>query len=552
LSRPVPRLMAALLLGAGCGDGSGPRTAIVDCDAVPPTRLLPGQMELADASEVACVRLEASTAAERYLYLAFSAAGTESREGTSAPYRLSGAGEAPPPAAGRSGQPPAVTAPAEALHTRLRSLGRDLARGGTGSALRAVPAVHQAPPVVGEERTFNVLRSAEVPGTDQDDYVQVVATARYVGTHAAIFLDDAVPTAGGYTQDDLDAIGSLFDEHIHPIGVAAFGAESDINGDGVVLVLLSDRITRLAGCGGGNVVVGLFFAVDLLPNLVGSNQAEIFYGLAPDESCGVDRDDAVSRLPTVFIHEFEHMINYGQKVLQRGSDAEDTWLDEGLASFAEELGGRLVPDERCEGNDCLTQFHRNNLVNAYRYLARQDESYLIGPRRPPLPLAQYGATWLFVRWLADHFSSEPATGTDLTRALVQTSRTGAANVEAATDLPLDRLIGEWQLANYLDDHPDLGGLTDDSRLTYTTWNLRELFGSFHDQDPQTFPDPYPLAAGVIGGDFDLSGVLRPGSGRHLELELAPLEVMTLLLADPGGEAGLPAAVAPRTLVLRLR
>ena len=236
----------------------------------------------------------------------------------------------------------------------------------------------------------------------------------------AIFLDDAAPVEGGYTQDDLDDIGGLFDDYLHPINVNAFGSETDVNGDGIVLVLLTDRVTRLADCDAGQIVVGLFFAVDLFEDLVGSNNAEIFYGLTPDAECDTSREEAIQALPSVFIHEFQHMINYGQHVIQRDGDAEDTWLDEGLSGFAEELGGRLVPNDRCLDNDCLTQFHLGNLGNSYRYLSELPDAYLIGPRQPPLPLSQYGASWLFVRWLADHFADDATLGTDLTRALVQT------------------------------------------------------------------------------------------------------------------------------------
>jgi hypothetical protein len=236
-------------------------------------------------------------------------------------------------------------------------------------------------------------------------------------------------------------------------------------------------------------VVGLFFAVDLIEDHVGSNNAEIFYGLAPNVECQVDRVEAVRALPGVFIHEFQHMINYGQHVLQRDGDAEDTWLDEGLSGMAEELGGRLVPDDRCLDNDCLTQFHSGNFVNAYQYLAQVNNAYLIGPRQPPLPLTEYGATWLFVRWLSDHFAAEPILGTDLTRALVQTTRTGAENVVNATEMPFDRLLGEWQLANYLEGHPDFEDLTLGTRFRYTSWNIREVYASFNQQDPVRFPSP---------------------------------------------------------------
>ena len=115
----------------------------------------------------------------------------------------------------------------------------------------------------------------------------------------------------------------------------------------------------------------------------------------------------------MFIHEFQHMINFNQHVLLRGGDAEDTWLNEGLSGFAEELGGREVPDARCVGNDCLTQFAIGDFSNAYDFLASLEENYLIGPATPPLPLTEYGGTWLFVRWLGDHFSGTQPLATDL-------------------------------------------------------------------------------------------------------------------------------------------
>ena len=547
----------ALAAAAGCGGPGG--EPVVDCDEVVPTALSPGQLALVDASETACLRLaEAGAGGADYLYVAYSAAGTETRDGTSAEYQLTGTGTAPPAALARPAPQGARFHPtrAQQFHDRLRALGRDLARGRAGPRVsaRKAPSAKALPPVPGEERTFNVLRSAEVSGTDPDDYVQVAGTARYVGTRAAIFLDDAAPAQGGYTQADLDAIGRLFDDYLHPIGENAFGSETDVNDDGVILVLLTDRVTRLVGCGGGSVVVGLFFAVDLFEDHVGSNNAEIFYGLTPDAECGVDRAFATERLPAVFIHEFQHMINYGQKVLLRDGDAEDTWLDEGLSGFAEELSARLVPDDRCLDDDCVTQFHRDNLINAYDYLSQQGSAYLIGPRRPPLPLTQYGATWLFVRWLSDHFADDPTLGADLTRGLVQTTRTGAENVASATGVPFDRLIGEWQLANYLEGHPDFDDLTAGTRFGYTGWNLRDIFASFNQQDPEQFPGAYPLEPeSYTGDDYLRTGVLRAGSGQHLLVEQpASGATVDLRITDPGATNALTPDVFPRTVILRLR
>lgn len=557
--RPTPLLLLALA-GAGCADGSGPGRAVLDCDEVPPTSLAPGQAEQTDASEIACLRLrEAEGTAAEYLYVAYSAATEETSAGTSVDYELTGAGGAPP-AAAATRSPGAVGAlgsgAADPLHRRLRNRERELARVRRTSGPKPEAALRATspPPTPGETRTFNVLRSASLTGQEPGDYVQVEGTARYVGSRIAIFLDRAAAAEGGYTQEDLDAVGALFDDHLHTIAVDAFGEETDVNGDGMVLVLLTPQVTRLAGCAQGHFVAGLFFAVDLFESLVGSNRAEIFYGLTPDASCGVTRTRALQVLPGVFIHEFQHMINYGQKVIVRGGEAEATWLNEGLSGFAEELGARLVPVSRCPGSDCLTQFHRENLINAYDYLMQEDSAYLIGPSDPPIRLTQYGSSWLFVRWLADHFAEDAVLGTDLTRALVTTPNTGAENVVGATGEPFARLIGEWQLASYLEGRPDLAALTEGTRFHYTSWDLSEIFGSFHAQSPGDFPRPYPIApdrAGLEG--YRTSGTLRAGSGRHVLVEPGAAGAdFDLLLTEPGGATPLPPAAAPNIILLRLR
>jgi hypothetical protein len=188
------------------------------------------------------------------------------------------------------------------------------------------------------------------------------------------------------------------------------------------------------------------------------------------------------------------------------------------------------------------------------YLAQVDSAYLIGPRQPPLPLTEYGATWLFVRWLADHFAAEPTLGTDLTRALVQTTLTGAENVVSATETPFDRLIGEWQLANYLDDHPDFEDLTAGTRFRYTSWDIREVYASFNQEDPAKFPTAYPLEPDVFtGDDYFRTGELLAGSGQHLLVEHADsASALDLLLTGPDATTALSPDVSPRTILLRLR
>jgi len=555
------RLLPLLLpLAAACGDGSGPNSGpIVDCDKAAPVQLSVGQFTAVDPTEVACVRLPAAgSAGAEYLYLAVSAASTETNAGSSTPYRLVGAAEGQLPSAAVRSRPPTAEgavrpAPVQRFHDRMRGVERTLAERARAavSASSAPATASVAPPQVGDKRTFTVLKSADAPGTSVDDYVDVTATVKHVGQKVVIYLDDDSPTTGGYTDNDILQIGGLFDDELYPIDTTAFGRESDVDGDGKVLVLLTDRVTRLAGCSTGQVVVGFFFAVDLFPDLVGSNGSEVFYGLTPDPACSVDRTRAIDLLPGVFIHEFQHMINFNQHALVRNGRAEDTWLNEGLSMFAQELGARQVPDARCSDNDCLNQFAFDNLDNSYNFLLHLDESALIGPAQPPLPLTAYGSAWLFVRWLGDHFSANEPLATDLTRKLVQTSRTGAANVQNATGEDFPTLITEWNLANYVES---LNGFTpDEERITYTSLPLRETWAAFNQQDPFDFPNVYPLAPDVTSGDYETAGNLHPGSGKHVLIDQGPGDPeLGFKITRSDGTTVLPASAAARVAVLRTR
>ena len=334
-----------------------------------------------------------------------------------------------------------------------------------------------APPSVGEERTFSVCQT-----DDCDDFVQVSATAQVVGQRVAIFLDDAAP-APGYTALDLQHVGDLFDNYLHPIDTTAFGGESDLDANEVVIVLLSARVNQLVpNCNDvGSIVAGYFFGLDLLPTLPNSNAGRDFLRArtgSGQPSCTISRDFAVETLPGVFVHEFAHMIGFNQRVLERdASDVEQTWLDEGLAHIAEELAGRLVPDAECQPlyDTCESQFLSSNLANAYLYLDDPEASFLIQPDTSGGDLSELGANWLFVRWVADHYAATQPTGVEVTRGLVQTTLRGSANIEQVTGEPFDDLVARWQLANYAEDLP---GLTPaDGTLQYTSWAFRDVYQS---------------------------------------------------------------------------
>jgi hypothetical protein len=514
-----------------------------------------GEHQVIDPSQDgACVRLPAaSSAGAEHLYVPLATASNETNSGVSGPYLVTGgspvlaSARVAPVLSPRLSAFQGSLAP-EAFHAMLRARERALSQS-PGAALfnqGRISTAAAGPPVLGDKRTFLVCATSACTS-----FVQTIATAQSVGQRVAIFVDDSAPS-GGYTTPQLDDVKNLFDQFLYPIDTTAFGREPDIDGNGVVVVLLTQHVNALSpDCNTtGRVILGYFFGADLVPRSAsnpGSNEAEVFYGLVPDPNnaqCDITQAFARSHLPATFIHEFQHMISYNQHVLIRGGSAEDTWLNEGLSHFAEELGGRQVPDVECpNSSSCFNEFIRGNLDNAFEYLTSPEDFFLIEPGNSTGSLQERGANWLMVRWLADHFAADTILGTDLTRRLDATAQTGGANVATQTGEDFSKLVGEWQLANYLDDLPGFAEPT--ARLRYRSWNFR--------QEAAAQGIPYPLVPdSTSGANYSHSGVLRAGSGRHIRVVQGAGDAsVDLTLTDPAGSA-LSSTLEPRIALVRVR
>ena len=117
------------------------------------------------------------------------------------------------------------------------------------------------------------------------------------------------------------------------------------------------------------------------------------------------------------------MISFNQHVLVRGGDAEDTWLNEGLSHFAEELGGAAGPRRALRRlTTACTQFGIGDFSNAYDYLASPEDE--LPDRAGHSTVAADGVRGAPGSSCAGWPTTSPAPspGTDLTRKLVQTSR----------------------------------------------------------------------------------------------------------------------------------
>ncbi|MBI4124346.1 MAG: hypothetical protein HY466_00250 [Deltaproteobacteria bacterium] len=187
--------------------------------------------------------------------------------------------------------------------------------------------------------------------TDTTDCVQVTATAKYVGSNVAVFVDNEIldNNSKDLSQSDIDAMGAIYDDQFTDV-TGWLGGVSDINSDGATIALITSQINKLTSSGGG-IVTGYFNSDDLSDYNAStnpcSNAREIVYLVSPDSdgiySTKVSNGFWKSNFgPSVFPHELQHLINHYQRVVVNGAAAESACLNEGLSHLIEDLVGYNV------------------------------------------------------------------------------------------------------------------------------------------------------------------------------------------------------------------
>ena len=435
---------------------------------------------------------------------------------------------------------------------RLRRRERAAAAAARGMGAARGPLANRArasvaPSPIGSSKTFHVLADFSSDSLFKLD----TATLKFVGSHLLIYQSkNAPPPPNGFTDGQIAAFGNTFDKDLYTIDASTFGAPTDIDGNGRVIVLLSPIINTLTArnsCQTEGFIAGFFDAVDLLPNVdPNSNGAEIFYALVPDPtgqfSC-VHSIAAVGQItPATFIHELQHMISFGQHAIMRSGDEEVPWLNEGLSHIAEELGSRFYehrfPPPTGRSNptqlfpDSAEGFISGDLANSYHFLldpTSTDTSDLASVSNwgdGDGTLVQRGGVWLFLRWLGDQKDST------VYGRLDQTSLTNVPNVEAASGTAFTTLFGEYALALYVDSLPGVPRSSIPPQFRYSSRNLRALYFRESEMDPGNFPlafpiSPTPLVAGtsvqssMFPGTMDFYVLTAPTSGATTAVTFTP-------------------------------
>ena len=394
---------------------------------------------------------------------------------------------------------------------------------------------------------FSVLTT-----TSGGQFVTTRARLRYAGQRVYVYEDTG--SFNSFSDSAYAALGKLFDEVLYPIDTAAFGSPSDQDGNGHIIVLLSQLINKLtaaADCPTKGFVAGYFYGYDLTTG-ANSNRGEIFYSVSPDPtgkySCAHSTSAVLALTPATFIHEFQHMISYNQHVLVRGGSSEVTWLNEGLSHIAEELGGKYyeakypAPLGRTNASqpfpDSAVAYVRPQILNAYAYL-QKSTTQSVTTFEGLGTLEERGAAWLFLRWLGDQ------KGESIYRSLDQTSRTGIDNVATAASESFPALFGDFGIATYADSINGVPRTSIPTRYRFTSRNTRQLFGYY-------FPiKPNPITTTAIACNSSASGSMLQGTSSYFIVGgAAGCSSAQVSLTTSTGTALAP-SLAPQIAIFRL-
>lgn len=407
-------------------------------------------------------------------------------------------------------------------------------------AIGPLLSVASSPPNVGDMVEFSLAVTPSLQ-VDCDNPTSIDAEIQFVGQHFAIAED--VQNAGNFSPADYAELGQLFDDTVYPLETSYFGDPADIDGNDVVVALITAEVNKLTPAGSGTLIAGFFFGGDLTDSseCAASNQGELLYIVAPDPggefSDPIDADQAISLARTTVGHEFLHLLNTQQRVTIGGGtffDQEDAWLDEGLAHLAEELVGLAVGGNPTRGNldldalvtsqaaqDAFNDFHLINLLRVARFMRDPEGTPALGNAQGNDPnddttLLMRGFGYMMARWLGDQYGpsgSGELPGSDEAMLFRQLSSggpsllRGTANVERAVQqvggqsLAWEELIANFLGMLVLDDT----GLTAlEEALQSKSWDYRGLFLQLSEADfccdengnsvppPAVFQNEYPL------------------------------------------------------------
>jgi hypothetical protein len=422
-----------------------------------------------------------------------------------------------------------------------------------------------------KSRATSEVRAAAIPAyLSIGDFVELNAkvssactlpamrTGRVAAISArAIVVHDTANPAGGFTDADYQRFAVTFDTLIAPVEDAAFGAPTDIDVNGKVVIFFTRAVNELTPAGANYYYGGFFHPRDLLPRLSygspycpGSNEREMFYMLVPDPSGTINSNTrSVGFVDTltvgVLAHEHQHLVNFSRRAFVNDAFTdEEVWLNEGLSHIAEELvfyrAAGISPRQNIGGSSFGTQpfdelFTRYMAPNFGRLRVFLEDPQSYSPYSSYDDLGTRGAAWAFLRYAADHRGSGDG---DVWMRLVNSQVSGFDNFADVFGPDVAQMIRDWSVSMYTDDY--VAGVA--SAQIDPSWNFRTAYPAM-----PTSARSYPLVDAIRTLANDVTQVLslRGGGGTYLRFGVTAGKEAVVRVTSNGS---VPPAVVQATIV----
>lgn len=437
-----------------------------------------------------------------------------------------------------------------------RFLANRLAGGGQAAALHALATGGPAavPATVQPGDTVQVNVPDRRPGQNScNDAIPITTIVRWNGS-GSIWLEDVANPGGGLSPSDYQQLGSQLDNRILPVLSDHFGEPTDIDGNGRVVIVITQEVNRLGG------ILGFVASADLFPatgpnSCPASNEGEFYYSVTPDpngviesppdrQSVQLTVPEFRSLTPQLAAHEVTHIIQIGRRLFTPGAQSFPAiWELEGGATLAEEIVGLSELGLSLRGNHGFqvawnpdevepTTWFRNRFIDLALYYGFQTPETRasgapgacgwLGLDSPSQTISgpcnytrlPYGVAWSFLRWLMDHRGSAFGGDQALNRQLVEATIAGFPAFEQVLGEPVPPLLARWAASLYTDGRLPVGASPE---LSFPTWNLRNIENALvatAQLQPQprgftNFTGTQEVAAGS-SHYMRLSGPTRPG------------------------------------------
>ncbi|MCL4544964.1 MAG: immune inhibitor A [Chloroflexi bacterium] len=270
-------------------------------------------------------------------------------------------------------------------------------------------------PVLGTATTIGSHVSFSVDDEVTRTREVINTTLVYLSPHALWYVEDGVPV----TQEQLQTAAQEFEQKIYPLDVTTFGKPRfpDLSG----LNRLTIVVAKLQG------VAGYFTASDQYLRCIApsSNQRNAIYINETVDKVGSPA------LEDTLVHELQHLIHWDHH------PADSAWVNEGMSVYAEYLAG----------------FSVDRLADAF--LKAPGTQLTDWSDSPTAVLAHYGAAFLFIAYLAQHYGppslfytllSSPLNDWAMINEYLQSKGASA-----------DQVFAQWVVANVLNNSTVDGG-----------------------------------------------------------------------------------------------